>query len=186
MSQIYKAGVGGTPSVPTSVTTDQVDSVTAALVAPSGVVVPQLNTLRLGGDNGIATYAVTLQPGALTIGFIRGAAATTDGVTVTPILTQSTNTNSVMTAQVLVAGFCTTNNAGIGAYATFVIKNIAGTASLVEQADFIRSADASISTPNPEPQISVTVSGASWTLNVVGVTGLDFMWEACLPGIIST
>lgn len=189
MSQIFKSSTAGppaNPAIPTAFTTDQTDSTTAALAAFGGTAIPVANTLRVGGDNGIATYAVALVPGALTIGFIRGAAVTTDGTTVTPILTQPTNTNSTMTAQVLVAGFCTTNTSSIGAYGTFVIKNIAGTASLVEVADFIRSADASLSTPNPEPQITVTTSGPNWIVNVVGVAGLTINWEACLPGIIST
>jgi len=188
MSQFFTGITGSNlpPNIPTSFTTDQVDSTTAALVAPAGTATPVANILRVGGDNGIATYAVTLVPGALTIGFIRGAAVTTDGTTVKPILTQPTNTDATMTVQVIVAGFCTTNNAGIGAYGTFVIKNVAGTASVVELADFIRSADASISSPNPAPQITISVSGSTWSVNVVGVTGLTFNWEACLPGIIST
>lgn len=186
MSQIYKAGVAGTPSVPTSVTTDLQDTTTAALTAPTGSVVPQANVLRLGGDNGIKTYEVTLQPGALTIGFIRGTGTTSDAITPADLITQATNTNSTMTVQIIIAGFCTTTNVSAGAYATVVINNIAGVASVVNTADFIKNLDVSIKFPNPEPIFSVVTSGANFIVRVVGVAGLNFDWDACLPGIIST
>lgn len=185
MSQIFKAGVGGTPSVPTSFTTDFQDSTTTALTAPIGTVVPQANVLRVGGDNGIKTYEITQQAGALTVGFIRGAGSTV-GATSATLITQATNTNATMTVQILVAGYETTTNVSIGAWATAVISNVAGVASIVEIVDFVRSAAPSISVPNPVPSIAVNVAGSNFTVDVTGVAGLTFNWEVCLPGIIST
>lgn len=183
MSQVYKAGVSGTPSVPTSFTTDQVDSTTAALGAPLGTVVPQGNVLRIGGNNGVATFSVTNQPGALEIGFIQGAATTTDGVTVVPVLTQPTVANSTLVSQIIVAGFCTAGtaaNSSIGAYATVVINNTAGTARVVGTVDFIKNADVSLDGAT----LTVTVSGSNFIVNVIGVTGQTILWEVALPGIV--
>ncbi len=182
MSQIYKGGVSSTPSVPTSVSTDLQDTTTAALSAATGSVVPVANILRLGGDNGIKTYELTLSPGELSIGFIRGSAQTTDAATVTAVITQATNTDSTMTVQIIAAGFCTTNNDSVGIYGTAVINNTAGTASLVNTVDLIKNSAASLSTCD----LTITASGADFIVNVTGVAGLTINWDICLPGIIST
>ena len=182
MSQIYKGGVSSTPAVPTSFNTDLQDTVTSALTASTGVVVPQTNMLRLGGDNGIKTYELTLSPGELSIGFIRGSEQTTDAVTVTPVITQATNTDSTMTVQIIAAGFCTTNKDSVGIYGTAVINNTAGTAFLVNTVDLIKNSEASLATCN----LTITTSGADFIVNVTGVAGLTINWDICLPGIIST
>lgn len=187
MSQIYKAGVGSTPSVPTSFTTDQIDSVTAALSAPVGTVVPQANILRIGGDNGVATYQVLNQPGALTIGFIRGGPVTTVNSASATILTQPTPTNSTTSTQILVAGYGS-DGTSYGASAWAVINNTAGTTSLIGTVDFIVNASP-LNLPNgtiANATLSVTVSGANFSVNVVGPPSgtITITWEACLPGII--
>lgn len=182
MSQIFKSSVSGTPSVPTSFDTDLQDTETVALTAATGTVVPQGNMLRLGGDNGIKTYEVTQEPGSLTVGFIRGSAQTTDAVTVTPVITQATNTDSTMTVQIIAAGFCTTNNDSVGIYGTAVINNTAGVASLVNTVDLIKNSAASLATCD----LTITASGADFIVNVTGVAGLTINWDICLPGVVST
>lgn len=177
MSQIYKAGVAGTPSVPTSVTTDLVDATTSALTLFTGTVVPQTNTLRLGGDNGIKTYAVTLQPGALTIGFIRGD-ATTVNVQTTAAITQAVPANSTMILQIIASGFADNNN-GCGIYGTAVVKNVAGTVSVINTVDKITNADASLALVD----LTVTGSGANFVVSVVGVAGRTITWNVVLPGV---
>lgn len=182
MSQIFKGGLSSSPAVPTSFETDLQDTDTVALSASTGTVVPQLNILRLGGDNGIKTYEITQEAGSLTVGFIRGSAQTTDGVTVTPVITQATNTDSTMTVQIIAAGFCTTNNDSIGIYGTAVINNTAGVASLVNTVDIIKNSAASLATAS----LTITASGDSFIVNVTGVGGLTINWDICLPGIVST
>jgi hypothetical protein len=190
MSQIYKAGVAGTPSVPTSVTTDLVDSTTAALTASTGTVIPQTNILRVGGDNGIKTYAVTLQPGAMTIGYIRGSGQTTDGVTPLDLITQATNTDSVMTVQFQVSGFSTTDNTGIGVFGAGTVINVAGVVSIVNTIEFFRNSTDLIAPPALDPingsVIQLVASGSNFIVRVTGFAGLTINWDAILPAIVST
>lgn len=187
MSQIFKAGISGTPSVPTSFTTDQQDSITAALSSPNGTAVPQANVLRIGGDNGVATYQIVNQPGAMTIGFIRGGPVTTVNNASATILTQPTPTNSTTTTQILVAGYGS-DGSSFGASAWAVINNTAGVTSLIGTVDFIVNASP-LNLPNgtiANATLSVTTSGANFSVNVVGPPSgtITITWEACLPGII--
>jgi hypothetical protein len=184
MSQILSSSVAGTPSVPTSVTTDQQDSITSILSAPNGTVVPQINILRIGGDNGIATYQVVNQPGAMTIGFIRGGPVTTTNIQTTAVITQPVPTNSTMTLQIIASGFAD-NSDGVGIYGNAVVKNVAGVVSIISQSpiqtvDKIVNADASLTGVD----LNLTVSANTFTVNVVGVAGRTITWEAALPGII--
>lgn len=187
MSQIFKAGISGTPSVPTSFTTDQIDTTTAALSAPNGTVVPQANILRVGGNNGVATYQVLNQAGSLEIGFISGGPVTTVNNSSTTILTQPTPTNSTTTTQILVAGYGS-DGSSFGASAWAVINNTAGVATLIGTVDFIVNASP-LNLPNgtiANATLSVTTSGANFSINVVGPPSgtITITWEACLPGII--
>ena len=180
MSQIYKAGVGGTPSVPTSFETDLQDTDTAALTPSTGTVVPQSNTLRIGGDNGIKTYEITQEAGSMTVGFIRGEGQTV-GAASANIITQATNTNSTMTIQIIAAGFADNNDA-VGIYGTAVVKNIAGTVTVVNDVDLIKNSDVSLDATD----LSVSGSGSNFIVSVTGVAGRTIDWSIALPGIVST
>lgn len=183
MSQIFKASVSSTPSIPTSFTTDVNDTaiVPGDIPASAGSAVPQANILRVSGDNGIKTVATPNAAGNLTIRFIRGEGQTTDGTTVTPILTQTTATDTTLTVQVIVAGFSDANDS-YGAYATIVVNNTAGTARVVDDVDFIANFDASLTAA----EITVTVSGADFIINATGVAATTINWTVALPGIVST
>lgn len=183
MSQIISPAVSSTPAVPTSFTTDVNDTtiVPGDIPASAGSSVPQANILRVSGDNGIKTVATPNAAGNLTIRFIRDGAQTTDGTTVTPILTQTTATDTTLTVQIIVSGFSDANDS-YGAYATVVINNTAGTARVVGDADFIINSDASLATA----EITVTVSGADFVVNATGVAATTIDWTVALPGIVST
>lgn len=184
MSQIIKGGVSSTPSVPTSFETDLQDTTTTALTAATGTVVPQSNTLRLGGDNGIKTYQITQEAGSLTVGFIRGTGITTN-VQTTAIITQAVPTNSTMTIQVIAAGFAD-NNAAAGMYGTAVVKNVAGVVSVISTnpngIDLIKNTEATLAATD----LTVTASGASFVVSVVGVLGRTISWDVALPGIVAS
>jgi hypothetical protein len=194
MSQFFTGITGSNlPSnIPTSVTTDEIDSLTPAIGLPLGTVVPQTNIIRMGGDNGIATYEIANQPGAMTVGFIRGGPVTTvDNSSTLIISNQPTPTNSTTTVQILVSGFGS-DSTSYGAYATVVIGNVAGVASVVGSVDFIVNASPLILPLNPangniaNSTLSITTAGPNFSVNVVGppIGTITITWEACLPGIV--
>lgn len=181
MSQIYKDRSTGPvpPAVPTSFATDLEDLTVGAAAAAQGSVVPQSNILRIAGDNGIKTVETSI-PGDLQLRFIRGSATTNGAVTQTAI-TQPILTNSTMTIQIIVAGF-SSDNLGVGAYGTAVVKNVAGTLSVVNTVDLIVNTDAGLEAAN----VTVTTSGSNLLVNVVGVAAKTITWTACLPGIVTS
>ncbi len=185
MSQILNAGVGGTPSVPTSFTTDLIDLDTVALsTVGNGTVVPQANVLRLGGDNGIKTYEIDKEAGSLTVGFIRGSGTTTN-VQTTAIITQAVPDNSAMTIQIIAAGYAD-NTQAAGLYGTAVVKNIGGTVTVVSGnangVDLIKNTDATLATVD----LTVTASTSNFVVSVVGVAGRTIEWSVALPGIVAS
>lgn len=169
------------PAVATSYTTDLEDLTVGAAPAAQGTVVAQSNILRVAGDNGIKTVE-TSEPGDLQIRFIRGSAVTSDGAgqTQTAIM-QEILSDATMTIQIIVAGF-SADNLGVGAYGTAVVKNVAGTLSLIGAVDLIVNKDAALTTAN----VTVTTSGTDLLVNVVGVAGKTITWTACLPGIVTS
>lgn len=171
------------PSVATSYTTDINDTTITTVPVAGGTAVPVANILRVSGDNGITTVATPNAdiPNNVTIRFIRGDTQTV-GAQTKNVISQPTLTNSVLTIQIIVAGF-STDNLGIGAYGTAVVKNIAGTASLLNTVDLIVNKDAGAGELGAA-NITVTVSGANLLVNVVGVAGKTIDWGACLPGIV--
>jgi hypothetical protein len=182
MSQAGTINGGGSgppanPAIPTSFTLDLQDTTTPALSAPLGTAVPQLNVLRIGGDNGIKTYQIVNQPGALTVGFIRGD-ATTVGAATSSAITQAVPTNSTMILQIIASGFAN-NNDGCGIYGTAVVKNVAGTVTVINTVDKIVNADASLANVD----LTVTGSGSNFIVSVVGVAGRTITWNVVLPGV---
>ena len=183
MSQIIKDLSAGPvpPSVATSYATDLEDLTVPAAPAAGGSVVSVTNILRVAGDNGIKTVE-TSNPGDLQIRFIRGETTTSDGAGQTQtVISQQILNNATMTIQIIVAGF-SADNLGIGAYGTASVKNVAGTLSLLDPLDLIVNKDAALGAAN----VTVTTSGTSLQVNVVGVAGKTIKWTACLPGIVAS
>jgi len=168
------------PQVPTEFDLDLNDTtiIAADIPAPQGTAVPIANTLRVSGDDGIKTVATPNADTAnFTIRFIRGR-TTTSGAATSNLITQSVLSNTTMTIQIIISGFSATND-GVGFYGTAVVKNVAGTASLINTVDLIKNADADLAGTN----VTVTTAGANLLVNVVGVAGEDIQWGGCLPGI---
>lgn len=181
MSQIIKDLSAGPvpPSVPTSFSTDLEDLTVGASALAQGSVVPQSNVLRIAGDNGIKSVETSI-PGDLQLRFIRGSTTTNGAVTQTAI-TQPILSNATMTIQIIVAGY-SVDNLGVGAYGTAVVKNVAGTLSLINTVDLIINKDSGLDSAN----VTITTSGTNLLLNVVGVAGKTITWTACLPGIVTS
>lgn len=179
MSQIIKnPPAGSIPSdVLTEFKTDLNDPTVPAASTALGTVVPQSHVVRIAGDNGIKTVE-TSEPGDLQLRFIRGSNQTV-GATTETLITQPTLTDSTATFQIIVAGF-STDDLAVGAYGTAVIKNVAGTVSVVNTVDLIVNKDTGLDAAN----ITVTISGTDILINAVGVTAKTIDWTACLPGFV--
>lgn len=172
------------PSPPADVqmlTVDDVDANLDFINQPSASNVSALsNVIVLNGDNGIQTYHLTnpsLDENIAQIGFIRDTAQTIDDQTVT-ILSLSTINDSCFTAQVLVSGISTDDDA-IGGYTTATVKNIAGTVTFIDEPDVIIQAESALSAAN----FTLVVSGTNLLVQANGVLGKTINWSACTPGI---
>lgn len=148
-------------------------------IPPSlGTAVPINNILRVSGDNGIKTVATpNADTSNFTIRFIRGGNNTVGAQTVN-LITQAIVTDTTMTIQIIISGFSGTGD-GVGFYGTAVVKNVAGTATLINTVDLIKNADPDLAGTN----VTVTTAGGSLLVNVVGVAGENIQWSGCLPGI---
>lgn len=186
MSQIIKPLTSAgpiPPNIPTSFTTDLNDTaiMPGDLPAATGSSTPLANIERLSGDNGIKTVATpNAAANNVTVRFIRGQVQTTGAATET-LITQAILSDSTMTIQIIIAGF-STDNLGIGAYGTAVVKNVAGTASLINTVDLIVNGDTDLL-----PSIfTVDTSGGNLIVKVTGAAGKTINWGACLPGIVTS
>lgn len=162
MSQIYKAGVAGTPSVPTQITTDD------------GVAVPVANNLNIFGDNGIITEGVG---DTVTIKFNEGTDTTVDAATVT-LLTLTPDASSSQTYQILIDGYDTINNIGIGGQIIGTVRSDGVTAVVIGTPDKIKNADAAIAAGD----YNLVASGADILVQATGVLGFTILWKAITAG----
>jgi hypothetical protein len=180
MSQIYvPLSASSIPSnVPINFNVDLNEPFTPALPASAGTVNAVSNNLRIGGTNGIQTIT-NGNPGDLIIGFVEASGTTVGSATASLSLTIPINT--VETYQIIVAGIAD-NNDGVGAYGSAVAKNIAGTASIIGNADLIINRDASLAGTN----VVVSAAGNQFLVYVFGVVGRTIKWNIALPGIVST
>ncbi len=181
MSQIYKAGVGSTPSVPTSFTTDATDTTTASVAAAVGTAVPQANVLRVTGLNGIQTYQPTLVAGVLEIGYNSGMVTTVGAVTST-ILTITPTNNSAQTYQFLIVGYDSANGICFGGQLLAVCRVVAGVATVLPTPDKFFDQDAALLAAS----FSIIAAGATVLVQVTGVAGHTIDW-ACInaAGVIT-
>ncbi len=180
MSQIFvPLSSGNIPGdIPINFNLDINEPTADALPASSGTVSSVANNIRIGGSNGIQTIQNSVA-GEFIIGFVE-ASGTTVGAT-TASLTITVPLNSVETYQIIVSGLAD-NNDGVGAYGTAVAKNIAGVASIVGTADLIVNRDVSLLGTN----VTTSVAGDQFLVNVLGVAGRTINWNIALPGIVGT
>jgi hypothetical protein len=173
MSQIYKAGVSGTPSVPTAFTTDQVDSTTASFPMFTGTVVPVGNTLRVVGIEGIQTFQSMLVPGVIEVGYNGGTTTTVDAVTKT-IMTLTPPNNSAQTYQFLLVGYDSANGVAFGGQLLAVARVVGGVATVLLTPDRFYDMDVTLAAA----AFSIIASGGNLLLQVTGVLGHTIDWSA--------
>lgn len=184
MSQFYIGVTAGSlpPTVPTSFAADQVDNTLTPPDASPGSSSPVANVERIAGDHGIKSIVSTLAPGVIFVRFISGYVIT-DGAVTTTAITQAIPLNTAMTIQILGSGFSDDNSA-VGFWGTAVVKNVAGTVSIVDVTDLIFQRDSSGTLNNTNA--TVTASGSNMLVNVIGEVGRTISWGVNLPGIILT
>ena len=171
MSQIYKAGVASTPSVPTSFTTDATDTTTVSVPAPVGTAVPQANVLQVTGLNGITTYQPTLVAGVLEIGYLGNKVTTTDA-TPTTILTISPINNSGQAYQFLIVCYDAINALTFGGQLLGVARVNGGAATAIELPVELFGGDAALSNVD----FTFIASGANVLVQVQGIVGHTLDW----------
>lgn len=171
MSQIYKAGLSSTPSVPTSFTTDQTDTLSSSFPASVGTAVPQTNILRVTGVNGIQTFQPTAVAGVLEIGYNTGRVTTVGAVTSNALTITPTN-NSGQTYQFLIIGYDSANGICFGGQLIGVCRVVAGVATVLPTPDRFFDNDAALATAS----FNIIASGATVVVQVTGVAGHTIDW----------
>ncbi len=175
MSQFYLTSPGGSSVIPINFNVDVNDPGIGPLPADAGTVNAVANDIRIGGGNGIQTYK-TSTPGDLLIAFVEGSGTTPGAATASAVFTVPTD--STETYQVLVSGYSNLNTS-IGAYGSVVVKNVAGTASIIGVPTLAVHKEASLAAGN----VTFGVSGADFLVTVTGVAGNNINWSVVLPGI---
>lgn len=163
MSQIYKAGVAGTPSVPTQVTTDD------------GVAVPVANNLNIVGDNGIITEGAG---DTVTVKFNEGSDTTVGATTVT-LLTITPDDSATTTYQILIDGYDAINDIGVGGQIVGTVRKSGGVVVVIPTPDKIKNGDAAIIGAD----YNLVASGADVLVQATGVAGLTISWKAITAGV---
>jgi len=170
------------PSVPTSFKVDSSEAY--AYTAGAATSTPALNVEQILGDNGIQTVVNSTDTNVIQIRFARGSTTTSGAVTATA-LQFTTLSNTTVTMQILVSGYCTAGTAsgqGIGGSTIATVINVAGVASLVDVPDYDVNTGAGLTGAT----FSVDTSGANFRIRVTGQAGQDISWTACTPGQVST
>ena len=172
---------GSTPTIPTSFTVDQTDTTTASFPAATGTVVPQANTLRVVGIEGIQTFQSTLVPGVLEIGYNGGTTQTVGAVTNT-IMTITPTNNSAQTYQFLLVGYDSANGIAFGGQLLGVARVVAGVATVLPTPDKFFDTDAALAGAS----FNIVASGATLLVQVTGAAGHTIDWAAInAAGVIS-
>lgn len=166
-------------NVLTSITTDLSESL-PAYPAGAGTTTPVNNNVRMKGDMGIVTVSDPAQPEFELIRFNLGETQTTDA---NPKIIKSFTMvdNTCLSFHVLISAY-STDNLAIGGNTIATFKNVAGTASVIDQGDLNINADALLN----GCVFGVSVTGATINFFVQGLAGKTINWTAIFPGIAST
>lgn len=162
MSQIYKAGVGGTPSVPTSFTEDV------------GTAVPAANNLNIVGADGIQTRGAG---STVTVGFNKGT-NTTLGISTATILTITPLDNDTTTFQILMSGYDVTSDLGIGGQIVGTIRKTAGVVTVLGTPDIVKNGDF----PLNASTFTIVASGADVLVQATSNSLDTVTWTAITAG----
>ena len=176
--QVSEGSVG--PLIGLTADIEDTTYIAGDIPSTSFTVNPVSSLIRIAGDNGINTVEAPNIPGALVVRFSRGNVQTIGAVTAN-CLTQPIIVKSAKTIQIVVSGY-SQDGFAVGAYGTAIVKNVSGTASLVNTTGLLVSKDSALSAVN----ITVTTSGSNLLVNVLGQATKTINWQACLPGISLT
>lgn len=127
MSQFFTTISGGNlpPQIPTSFTED------------TGTATPAANNLNVFGDNGIITQG---SGDTVTIKFNEDT-NTTIGVSTATIMTLTPTDNDTTTYQILISGYDSTANIGVGGQIVGTVRKTAGTVTVLGTPDTIVNGD---------------------------------------------
>lgn len=177
MSQFFAGGVQSSPSVPTSFSTDQQDTSTLSVPTATGSAVPQTNILRVYGADGIQSYETTNVAGVLEIGFNRGT-NTTLGIATSTILTITPPDNDTTTMQILVSGYDSTANLGVGGQIVGTVRKTAGVVTVLGTPDIIKNGDAIINAST----FTIVAVGATVEVQATSASVNTVTWTAITAG----
>ncbi len=168
MSQIFKANSGGTPvnpAIPTQFTTDV-----------GGPAVPVANNLNIFGDNGIITSG---SGDTVTVKFNEGT-NTTIGVATSTIMTITPPDNDTTTLQILISGYDSTANIGVGGQIVGTIRKTAGVVTVLGTPDVIVNGDPVIDGST----YTLVASGGNVLVRATSASPNTVTWTAITAGQI--
>ena len=166
MSQFFINGITSgniPPQIPTSFVTN------------SGTAVPAANVLTVLGADGIMTKAAG---STVTVGFI-GATGATAGTGITTVVIDSNVTdNATTTYQILIDGYDSGLNEGVGGQIIGTIRKIGGVVTVTGTPDKIKSGE-----PNADQaDYDLVASGGNVAIQYTGAVGTNIAWNAIIAG----
>ena len=164
MSQIIKAVTSGNlpPNVPTQ------------FVENSGSATPALNILNVVGGNGIFT---TGSGNTVTVKFNEGTNTTIGAVTST-ILTLTPPDNDTTTFQILISGYDSTADLGVGGQIVGTVRKTGGVVTVLGTPDVIKNGDAIIN----ESTFTIVAVGATVEVQATSASPNTVTWTAITAG----
>ncbi len=173
------AGSGGGGGSITSFKVDSADEF--AYLPGDGTITPTGGVASLYGDNGIIVVQNIDDPSVGQIRFARGFANTVSDEVVLALAFETID-NTTRVIQILVAGYCLSQQQGIGGSNWVTIVNNGGIAEIVDLQDNIINCS-----PNLEDaDFSFLVSGSQIRIYVHGSTAGPIEWTVCTPGQVSS
>ena len=168
MSQVYLASTAGTPSVPTSFTTDD------------GTAVPVANNLNLLGDdstvynaNGISTDGTGDTVTILLNSRLHGTGTTSGAVTADVITFDLGATPGVFRSQMNICAFESGTPSGAAFGLDVAVRTTGAAATLIDE-DLYPQREAALTVAT----VNAVVSGNNLIIRVTGVAALDINWVA--------
>ncbi len=172
-----KSSTSSGPSTPTSFKVDSTNTVNPPIAG--GTSTPIANLEQFYGNYGIQVTVNTTNNNAIQFGFSANATTTTPSQTVA-ILSFPISTDSVFSFNFLIAARGTTTGNGVGGNTLVIVKNKAGTLSLVNMPNYFLDGDVGLT----DASYSITFVGNIITINVIGSASESMDWNCCTPGSI--
>lgn len=175
MSQIYKSAIGGAP-IPPNVPTSFVTDVNSPAVPAANILnevggtstVNNINGVQTDGSSGSNTLTIQLT------NRVQGTATTVDATPTTVSTFALGATPGVYNFDIQIAGYDTTDIAGIGYFISGSVRTTGAAAILVGTPDKIVNDEAATVTCDA----NLTVSGNNAIVQVTGIAGKNIDWRA--------